>query len=66
VLLALILTIGGVVGAQIGGRLGAKLPGEQLRFLMAIVILVTAAGLLYELVARPAELFSIVITGGGH
>lgn len=66
VLLALILTIGGVVGAQIGGRLGAKLPGEQLRFLMAIVILVTAGGLFYELVARPDDLFSIVISGGGH
>lgn len=66
VLLALILTIGGVVGAQIGGRLGAKLPGEQLRFLMALVILTTAGGLLYQLVARPAELFSIVIAGGGH
>lgn len=66
ILLALILTIGGVVGAQVGGRLGAKLPGEQLRFLMAIVILVTAGGLLYELVAHPADLFSIVIAGGGH
>lgn len=64
ILLALILTIGGVVGAQIGGRLGAKLPGEQLRFLMAIVILVTAGGMLYELVARPDNLYSIVI--GGH
>jgi uncharacterized membrane protein YfcA len=66
ILLALILTIGGVVGAQMGGRLGAKLPGEQLRFLMAIVILVTAGGLFYQLVARPDELFSIVIAGGGH
>jgi uncharacterized membrane protein YfcA len=63
ILLALILTIGGVVGAQMGGRLGAKLPGEQLRFLMAIVILVTAGGMLYELVARPAEPFSLVIGG---
>jgi uncharacterized membrane protein YfcA len=63
VLLALILTIGGVVGAQMGGRLGSKLPGEQLRFLMAIVILATAGGMLYELVARPAELFSLVIGG---
>ncbi len=63
ILLALILTIGGVVGAQIGGRLGAKLPGEQLRFLMAIVILVTAGGMLYELVARPAELFSVIVGG---
>ncbi|WP_374656037.1 sulfite exporter TauE/SafE family protein [Dongia sp.] len=66
ILLALILTIGGVVGAQVGGRLGAKLPGEQLRFLMAIVILVTAGGLLYQLVAHPEDLFSIVVTGGGH
>ncbi|MBL8708589.1 MAG: sulfite exporter TauE/SafE family protein [Rhodospirillaceae bacterium] len=66
ILLALILTIGGVVGAQIGGRLGAKLPGEQLRFLMAIVILVTAGGMLYELVAQPAELFSVVIARGGQ
>jgi uncharacterized membrane protein YfcA len=66
ILLALILTIGGVVGAQVGGRLGAKLPGEQLRFLMAIVILVTAGGLLYQLVAHPADLYTIVIAGGGH
>jgi uncharacterized membrane protein YfcA len=66
VLLALILTIGGVVGAQLGGRLGAKLPGEQLRFLMAIVILTTAGGLFYQLVAQPRELFSTVISGGGH
>lgn len=63
ILLALILTIGGVVGAQMGGRLGAKLPGEQLRFLMAIVILVTAGGMLYELVARPDNLYTIVIGG---
>ena len=66
ILLALILTIGGVVGAQVGGRLGAKLPGEQLRFLMALVILVTAGGLLYQLVAHPDDLYSIVIAGGGH
>ncbi|TDQ82210.1 hypothetical protein A8950_2032 [Dongia mobilis] len=63
ILLALILTIGGVVGAQMGGRLGARLPGEQLRFLMAIMILVTAGGMLYELVATPADPFTLVIGG---
>src|SRR5215510_11398238 len=36
-LLALILTLGGVVGAQYGGRWGARLPAEQLRLLMALV-----------------------------
>lgn len=66
ILLALILTIGGVVGAQVGGRLGAKLPGEQLRFLMALVILATAGGLLYQLVAHPTDIFSVIVLGGGH
>jgi uncharacterized membrane protein YfcA len=60
ILLALILTLGGVVGAQFGGRWGARLPAEQLRFLMAIVVLAVAGGLLYQLVHTPHELYSIV------
>ena len=60
ILLALILTLGGVVGAQFGGRWGARLPAEQLRFLMAIVVLAVAGGLLYQLVSTPRELYSIV------
>jgi uncharacterized membrane protein YfcA len=60
ILLALILTLGGVVGAQFGGRWGARLPAEQLRFLMAIVVLAVAGGLLYQLVSAPHELYSIV------
>ena len=57
VLLAFVLTIGSVIGAQFGGRLGARLPGEQLRFLLALLILAVAVGLLYELVATPADLY---------
>jgi len=60
ILLALILTLGGVVGAQFGGRWGARLPAEQLRFLMAIVVLAVAGGLLYQLVSTPRELYTIV------
>ena len=60
VMLAFVLTIGSVIGAQFGGRLGARLPGEQLRFLLALLILVVAIGLLYELVATPEDLYSIV------
>jgi len=60
ILLALILTLGGVVGAQFGGRWGARLPAEQLRFLMAIVVLAVAGGLLYQLVHTPRELYAIV------
>jgi hypothetical protein len=60
ILLALILTLGGVVGAQFGGRWGARLPAEQLRFLMALVVLAVAGGLLYQLVSTPRELYTIV------
>jgi len=63
-LLALILTLGGVVGAQFGGRWGARLPAEQLRLLMALVVLSVAGGLLYQLVAVPRELYAVITLGG--
>jgi uncharacterized membrane protein YfcA len=63
-LLALILTLGGVVGAQYGGRWGARLPAEQLRLLMALVVLAVAGGLLYQLVAMPRELYAVITLGG--
>jgi uncharacterized membrane protein YfcA len=66
ILLALLLTIGSVVGAQFGGRLGAKMPGEQLRFLMAALVVTVGVLLLIELVRRPADLYSIMAVGGLH
>jgi hypothetical protein len=65
-LLALILTLGGVIGAQLGGRWGARLPAEQLRFLMALVVLAVAGGLLYQLVATPRQLYAIVTIAVPH
>jgi uncharacterized protein len=59
VLLAFVLTIGSVIGAQFGGRIGARLPAEQIRFLLALLILTVAVGLCYELVATPDDLFSL-------
>jgi len=64
IVLALLLLIGSVIGAQIGTRLGSKLQGEQLRVLLALIVLATAAKLLLGLVLEPEELF--VIGGGGH
>jgi uncharacterized membrane protein YfcA len=58
--LALMLTVGGVIGAQIGGRLGAKLPGEQTRFLLASLILGVAIRLAYELGHRPGDIYSVL------
>ena len=56
---ALVLLVGGVLGAQIGTRYGTKLRGEQLRFLLALLVLAVAAKLAFDLTVRPASLFSI-------
>ena len=66
VMLAFVLTIGSVVGAQFGGRIGARLPGEQLRFLLALLLLFVAIGLCYELVATPEDLYAIVTLPGSR
>jgi uncharacterized membrane protein YfcA len=59
VMLAVFLILGGVVGAQYGVRIGARLRGEQLRMLLAILVLAVAARLLFGLVARPDDLYSV-------
>jgi len=59
IVLALLLVSGGVVGAQLGVRAGAKLRGEQLRLLLAILVLTVGAGLFWQLVARPADIYSL-------
>ena len=59
IMLALLLIAGGVVGAQLGVRAGARLRGEQLRLLLALMVLAVAAGLLWQLIATPADLYSL-------
>ena len=59
VVLAVLLILGGVVGAPIGSRLAAKLPGVVLRGLMAALILAVAAELLIELLRAPSSPYSI-------
>jgi len=60
IVLAAILILGGVFGVQYGVRFAAKLRGEQIRFLLALLILAVAACLFVEMVARPADLYSVV------
>lgn len=62
-MLALFLVVGGVIGAQFGVRVGAKLRGEQLRLLLAILVLAVALRLLYGLIARPSDLYSVTVGG---
>jgi uncharacterized membrane protein YfcA len=59
VMLALILLIGGVIGAQIGVGLALRLRAEQLRVLLAVLVLAVCLKLLADLVLEPDELFSI-------
>lgn len=62
--LALFLLVGGVVGAQIGTRIGVKLKAEQLRVLLALLVLAVCAKIALELLLEPSELYSIA-TGAG-
>jgi len=59
IILAGLLVIGGVVGAQLGVRAGAKLRGEQLRLLLAVIVLTVAAGLAWQLIAPPLDVYSL-------
>jgi uncharacterized membrane protein YfcA len=59
IVLALLLSVGGVVGAQFGVRAGARLRGDQLRSLLALLVLLVAAKLAYDLVAHPVDVFSL-------
>jgi uncharacterized membrane protein YfcA len=57
--LALILMVGGVTGAQFGARAGQMIRGEQLRLLLGLLILAVGIRFAVELVIRPADLFTI-------
>src|SRR5882757_6070923 len=57
--LALILMVGGVTGAQFGARAGQKIRGEQLRLLLGLLILSVGIRFAVELVIRPEDLFTI-------
>ena len=59
VVLALLLLLGAVVGAQLGARFGARLQGEQLRGLLALVVLGVCAKLTYDLTATPIDFYSL-------
>jgi len=63
--LAFILIIGGVFGAQFGARASQNLRADVFRLLLALLILGVGLRFAVELVVRPNELFSIATSGGG-
>jgi uncharacterized membrane protein YfcA len=62
--LAFILMIGGVVGAQFGATAGSQLKGEQLRLLLAGIVLLVCLRLGWDLVVTPGELYSLAPVAG--
>ena len=58
--LAGLLLFGAVIGAQIGARFGTKLRGEQLRGLLALIVLMVSLKLV-DMVVTPEDVFSVEI-----
>jgi len=63
IVLALLLLLGSVVGAQIGTKAGQRLNADQLKILMAVIVLVVMVKMLFGLLHAPA---SLVAYQGGH
>lgn len=64
IVLALTLMIGGVIGAQFGARMGQNLRGEQLRLLLALLVLGVGVRFAIDLLLTPEDLYSIAIMKG--
>ena len=60
IVLAFLLVIGGVVGVQFGVRVGSQMRGEQLRALLAVLVVGVALRLFIGLVTTPGDIYSIV------
>ncbi len=64
IVLAAILIVGGVVGAQMGVRAGARVKGEELRAGLALLVVAVCAKLAWDLAATPADLYVLIEAGG--
>ena len=64
IVLAVLLLVGGVIGAQIGTKIGLRMKAEQLRILLALMVLVVCGKLGLDLLLKPSELFTLGAPGG--
>jgi uncharacterized membrane protein YfcA len=58
-LLAVILMVGGVIGAQFGARAGAKISGERLRLGLGLLVLAVGIRFAFNLMLTPDDLYSL-------
>jgi uncharacterized membrane protein YfcA len=63
IVLALVLMIGGVIGAQFGVRAGQAIRAERLRLLLGLLVVGVALRVAIDLVTTPGELFTVVAAG---
>ena len=64
--LAFLLIIGGVIGGQFGAHAGQRLRGEQLRLLLALMVLAVAVRLLLDLTLTPDDIYSLTPLKAGR
>jgi uncharacterized membrane protein YfcA len=62
-ILAVLLLIGSTVGAQIGTVFGRKLKGDQLKIILAAIVLAVTVKMVFDLTLTPSLLLTM---GGGH
>jgi len=62
-ILAVLLLLGSTIGAQVGAVFGRRLKGEQLKIILAVIVLVVTVQIVFELTLSPSLLLS---QGGGH
>ena len=65
IMLAFSLMVGSVIGAQFGASAGQHLRGEQLRALLALIVLAVAIRFALSLLLTPADPFSMTVLSGG-
>ena len=62
-ILAVLLLLGSTIGAQVGTVFGRKLKGEQLKIILAVIVLVVTVKIIFELSLTPSLLLA---QAGGH
>jgi len=64
ILLAVLLLTGAVIGAQFGSKYSVRMKGEQLRALLALLVLGVCVKMIFDLTVMPADLYSIALLTG--
>ena len=64
ILLAVLLLTGAVIGAQFGSKYSLRMRGEQLRALLALLVLGVCVKMIFDLTVMPADLYSIALLMG--